>query len=68
MKWRTDDAPRDGRALLIKAAACMSVAVWSDEWKGWLCHADGFDARDHHGEHIVVAEIDAWFDPDQLNN
>lgn len=44
----------------------MSLAVWSDDWRGWLCRAGGFDARDHNGDYVVLEKIDLWFDPETL--
>jgi hypothetical protein len=69
MDWQPGEtAPKDGRPLLVRKDACMSLAVWSDFWRGWLCHADGFDARDPNGEHVVIDRIEWWFDPDQLRH
>ena len=65
--WQTGtSAPKD-RAVLVRSAACVSVALWSDEWAGWVAHADGFDARDHHGEMIVIGSPDYWCEIPELN-
>jgi len=67
MQWKPGPtAPRDGRPLLVRQDATLSLAVWSDDWRGWLCHSGGLDARDHNGDHIVIEKIDWWFDPETL--
>jgi hypothetical protein len=65
--WKAGDtAPKDC-AVLVRSAACVSVAVWSEEWKGWVAHADGFDARDPHGDIVVICAPDYWCEiPDEL--
>ena len=57
--WKAGTPPRD-RPVLVRSGACVSVAVFDDKWAGWVAHADGFDARDQHGEIIVIGAPDYW--------
>lgn len=57
--WRSSQAPKD-RPVFLRSAACVSVGVWSDEWQGWVAHADGFNARDQNGDTIVISKPDYW--------
>lgn len=58
--WRAGPPVPKDRPVFLRSAACVSVGVWSDEWQGWVAHADGFSARDHHGDIIVIASPDYW--------
>lgn len=60
MLWRNDDPPRDSTPILIRSAACVSVATYSDAWNGWVAQADGHDARDANGDVIVIDRPDWW--------
>ncbi len=59
--WRTGEScPKDGTPVFVRSAACASVAAYSDEWHGWVVHADGFDARDHRGDLVVIDRPEWW--------
>lgn len=63
--WKANNAPKD-RAILVRSAACVSVALWSDEWHGWVAHADGHDARDARGDVVVIDAPDYWCEIPEL--
>lgn len=60
MRWHTGETTPKDRPVLMAMDACRSVGMWRDEWRGWVVCADGFDARDHHGEVIVVDRPQFW--------
>ena len=62
MRWIFGNTTPKDRPVLIAIDACRCGRIWRDEWKGWVICADGFDARDHHGEIIVVDAPDYWCD------
>lgn len=55
-----EHAPSKRDPILVRSAACVSVAVWSDKYKGWVAQADGFNAHNHLGDVIVIDKPDYW--------
>lgn len=53
--------PSKSDPIVIRKDACVSVGMWSDEWHGWVTQADGFNARNHLDEVIVIDKPDYWF-------
>jgi hypothetical protein len=61
MMWKPGETcPRDSTPVFIRVDACVSVAVYSEAWHGWVALADGHDARDARGDLIVIDKPHRW--------
>ena len=56
-----DEQPPKRDPIVIRTDACLTVAIWRDEWSGWVAMADGFDAHDSKGDVIVIDKPHYWF-------